>query len=131
MKAIGIVARPDLSDAASLLRELAQWLTARGIEVWLEERTAALADGALPAGIRRAPGPEVGAASDALVVLGGDGTLLRASRLLKTGGARAGRQLRQPRLPHRDHPSGAVRNARRDCWTGPTAPRSGACCARS
>ena len=84
MKAIGIVARPDLSDAASLLRELAQWLTARGIEVWLEEKTAALADGALPAGCRRAPGPEVGAASDALVVLGGDGTLLRASRLLKT-----------------------------------------------
>jgi NAD+ kinase len=83
MKAIGIVARPDLADAAALLRELAQWLCARGIEVWLEEKTAALADGALPAGCRRAAGPEVGAASDALVVLGGDGTLLRASRLLK------------------------------------------------
>ena len=83
MKAIGIVARPDLADAAALLRELAQWLRARDIEVWLEEKTAALADGALPAGCHRAPGPEVGAVSDALVVLGGDGTLLRASRLLK------------------------------------------------
>ena len=83
MKAIGIVARPDLADAAALLRELVQWLRARDIDVWLEEKTAALADGALPAGCRRAPGPEVGAVSDALVVLGGDGTLLRASRLLK------------------------------------------------
>lgn len=83
MKSIGIVARPDLADAAALLRELVQWLRARDIEVWLEEKTAALADGALMAGCRRAPGVEVGAASDALVVLGGDGTLLRASRLLK------------------------------------------------
>ncbi|HET9315732.1 MAG TPA: NAD(+)/NADH kinase, partial [Vicinamibacteria bacterium] len=73
----------DLADAAALLRELVQWLRAREIEVWLEEKTAALADGALMAGCRRAPGVEVGAASDALVVLGGDGTLLRASRLLK------------------------------------------------
>lgn len=84
MKTIGIIARPDLADAASLLHQLAQWLREREIEVWLEERTAALADGSLPDGCRRAPGPEVGAASDALVVLGGDGTLLRASRLLKT-----------------------------------------------
>jgi NAD+ kinase len=84
MKAIGIVARPDLADARSLLRELAEWLRARGIEVWLEEKTAALADGALPDGCRRASGPEVGARVEALVVLGGDGTLLRASRLLKT-----------------------------------------------
>ena len=83
MKAIGIVARPDLADASALLRELAQWLRARDIDVWLEEKTAALADGALPPGCHRATGPEVGAASDALVVLGGDGTLLRASRLLK------------------------------------------------
>jgi NAD+ kinase len=84
MKAIGIVARPDLADAASLLRQLVQWLRARGIEVWLEEKTAALVDGALPEGCHRAPGSEVGAAVEALVVLGGDGTLLRASRLLKT-----------------------------------------------
>jgi NAD+ kinase len=83
MKAIGIVARPDLAHAAGLLRELAQWLRERGIEVWLEEKTAGLADGSLPPGCRRAPGPDVGAAADALVVLGGDGTLLRASRLLK------------------------------------------------
>jgi NAD+ kinase len=84
MKTIGIVARPDLADAASLLRQLADWLRARDIEVWLEEKTAALADGSLPAGCRRAPGSEVGAAVEALIVLGGDGTLLRASRLLKT-----------------------------------------------
>ncbi len=83
MNAIGIVARPDLADAAGLLRQLAEWLRSRGIEVWLEEKTAALADGALPSGCRRASGLEVGAAVDALVVLGGDGTLLRASRLLK------------------------------------------------
>ena len=84
MKTIGVVARPDLADAASLLRELAQWLVDRGIEVCLEEKTAALADGSLPRSCRRAPGVDVGAVADALVVLGGDGTLLRASRLLRT-----------------------------------------------
>ena len=82
MKAIGIVARPDLAQA-TVVRDLAVWLQERGASVWIEERTADLVDGALPAGVRRASGGDVARAADALVVLGGDGTLLAASRLLQ------------------------------------------------
>ncbi|HET8647765.1 MAG TPA: NAD(+)/NADH kinase, partial [Vicinamibacteria bacterium] len=80
MKAIGILARPDLRRAGPTLRELVAWLGERGIEAWLEERTADLAEGA--GSFSRAPGAEVVARVDALLVLGGDGTLLAASRLL-------------------------------------------------
>jgi NAD+ kinase len=81
MKTIGIVARPDLEGAGGLLEELAAWLETRGLEACFEERTAALQ----PALAGRAcvlPGPEVARRADALVVLGGDGTLLAASHLL-------------------------------------------------
>jgi NAD+ kinase len=80
MKVVGILARPDLERAGPTLRELVGWLSARGIEACLEERTAALADGAGP--FSRVAGAEVAARADALLVLGGDGTLLAASRLL-------------------------------------------------
>jgi NAD+ kinase len=80
MKTIGILARPDLERAAPTLRELVAWLTARGLEPCLEERTALLADGA--SGFSRAPGPEMAARADLVVVLGGDGTLLAASHLI-------------------------------------------------
>jgi NAD+ kinase len=80
MKVVGILARPDLVRAGPTLRELVAWLGARGIEACLEERTALLADGSGP--FTRRPGPEVAATADALLVLGGDGTLLAASRLL-------------------------------------------------
>src|SRR5215510_11196202 len=80
MKTVGILARSDLERAAPTLRELVAWLAARGLEPCLEERTAVLADGT--GGFSRAPGPEVAARADLLVVLGGDGTLLAASHLV-------------------------------------------------
>jgi NAD+ kinase len=82
MKTIGIVARPDLKKAAPLLEELVAWLRKRDLVPCLEERTAALH----PAPALRElalPGREVAQRSDALVVLGGDGTLLAASHLLE------------------------------------------------
>src|SRR4029079_4969993 len=67
--------------AAPVLQELVRWLQERGLTPCLEERTAALqSDAAARAGAR--PGREVAARADALVVLGGDGTLLAASHLL-------------------------------------------------
>jgi NAD+ kinase len=80
---VGIVARPDVPEAAPALRGLIEWLRQRRVEVLVEERTAALLDGAARAGVPVASGREVAARSDALVVLGGDGTLLSASHLLE------------------------------------------------
>lgn len=83
MSTIGILTRPDLEEAGPALRELVAWLGQRGVRVCLEERTAALVE-AGPAEDQRsvAPGREVAAQADALVVLGGDGTLLAACHLL-------------------------------------------------
>jgi NAD+ kinase len=82
MSTIGIVVRPDLGKAKPALQDLVAWLTAKGVGVCLEERTAALVNGPARATCRVADGREVAAAADALVVLGGDGTLLAASHLL-------------------------------------------------
>jgi NAD+ kinase len=79
---IGVIARPDLAEAAPTLRELLEWLRRRQVGVVVEERTAALLDDQTLAGLQVSPGRTVAAEVDALVVLGGDGTLLAASHLL-------------------------------------------------
>jgi NAD+ kinase len=83
MKRVGVIARPDLSEAGGALRELAAWLRVRGVEVCMERRTAALAGDAGLAGCAVENARDVAAQADALVVLGGDGTLLAASHLLE------------------------------------------------
>jgi NAD+ kinase len=82
VSAIGVIARPDLAEAAPALRELVRWLRQQGAQVVLEERTAALADASSGGDWTLAPGRDVAAHVDAVVVLGGDGTLLGASRLI-------------------------------------------------
>jgi NAD+ kinase len=83
VSAIGVIAHPDLAEAAPALRELVQWLRRRGVKVVLEERTAALADGSAGgADWTLVPGSEIARQVDAVVVLGGDGTLLGVSRLI-------------------------------------------------
>ena len=71
MKA-GILARTDKPQSAGLVRSLSEALAARGVEVLLEKRTAELAGGA---GVEDR---QLAAACDLLIVLGGDGTILRA-----------------------------------------------------
>jgi len=71
MKA-GIVARADKPEAAALTRSLLEALGTRGVEVLLEARTAEAV------GARGVDEQQLGAACDLLIVLGGDGTILRA-----------------------------------------------------
>jgi NAD+ kinase len=79
---VGVLARPDLGEAGPTLRELIRWLGARGVGVCLEERTARLVmDLATACTVAKAD--EVAAQADALVVLGGDGTLLAASHAVE------------------------------------------------
>jgi len=74
---LGVVAKPDARGAADALRTLLGWTVARGLAVVLDKETAALApETAAPvAGRAELPGQV-----DAIVVLGGDGTLLSVAR---------------------------------------------------
>jgi NAD+ kinase len=83
MSTIGILARPDLKDAGPTLRELVDWLCRRSVRVCLDDATAALGGGELGSECLLASGREMAGVADALVVLGGDGTFLAASRLLE------------------------------------------------
>ena len=77
MTRVGLVAKPDAGEAQRVVLTLLDWLTARGLTVVLEKETAALAPTASAASALKADLP---ALVDALVVLGGDGTLLSMAR---------------------------------------------------
>ncbi len=83
MKTIGVLARSDLAQAGSVVRQLGEWLCARGLSVCTDAATAALAGADWHAGCTIVSGREAAARAEALVVFGGDGTLLAASRLLE------------------------------------------------
>jgi NAD+ kinase len=74
---VGLVAKPDALEARRVVLTLIDWLTARGLTVVLEKETAALAPAAPAASVLKADLPGL---VDALVVLGGDGTLLSMAR---------------------------------------------------
>jgi NAD+ kinase len=74
---VGLVAKPDATEAQRVVRRLIDWLQGRGLTVVLEKETAALAPdvSVASAGKHDLPGQV-----DALIVLGGDGTLLSMAR---------------------------------------------------
>ena len=77
VRTIGIISRPRRSNLAEVVPPLLKWLAAHGIQTICDNETA----GCLhehPDGLSRA---DIAAASDLLLVLGGDGTLLAAARV--------------------------------------------------
>ena len=82
MNTIGILARSGLQEAGPVIHSLVEWLRERGVRVCLDEATAARSVPEVSASCLVASGRDLSGLSDALVVLGGDGTLLAASRLL-------------------------------------------------
>jgi NAD+ kinase len=78
MKRIGIIVKSESPDAQALLKELAPWLRAHGKEPMLDPPTAALAGEAASY-----PKKDIATLADMLVVLGGDGTMLAAARLVE------------------------------------------------
>jgi NAD+ kinase len=83
MSTIGVFARPDLKEAGPTIAGLVRWITERGRRACLDEATAALGGAEVGSSCLVASGRDMAGLVDALVVLGGDGTLLAASRLLE------------------------------------------------
>jgi len=78
IRCVGICLKPDQPQAADTVRELAKWLSGRGLDVRVDPSAAASAG--LPVTSREEMVGEV----DLLVVLGGDGTLLSVARAVGT-----------------------------------------------
>ena len=74
---IGILSRPRPEQLSAVVPALLKWLEARGVKAALDEKTAA----ALAGGGKGMPQPLVADASQLLLVLGGDGTMLAAASL--------------------------------------------------
>jgi len=76
IKKIGIVANIEKEKIGEHVKSLKKWLEAKGVEVFLEEEISRKV--ALDGGLK---GNELARKSQLVVVLGGDGTMLRAARL--------------------------------------------------
>jgi len=74
---IGIISRPRRSNLSEVVPPLLSWLKDRGIHVAYDQETA----GSLAEPSEGRSREQVAAASDLLLVLGGDGTLLAAARV--------------------------------------------------
>jgi len=75
MKKIGIIAK-NIPRAHGAVRKLSKWLAARGKKVLLDERTAS------DLGMAGVASKDLPSLVDMVIVLGGDGTLLSAARLV-------------------------------------------------
>ncbi len=76
MKKIGIVSKAGRSEPIEILKDFLPWLNNKGLEVFLDTETAALLK------IKGYPRSEMPSLVDMIVVLGGDGTMLNAARLV-------------------------------------------------
>lgn len=77
IRKIGVVAKRNKPEAIDTIKELIPFLSERGIETILDEETAELAGE-----VSALKGEEIPKSSDMVIVLGGDGTLLYAARLV-------------------------------------------------
>lgn len=78
---VGFILKPDKTEAGALLENLVPWLKNQGhVPVVTTE------DQIAPAGTEIVPEDKLGDVVDLAVVLGGDGTMLRASRLVADQG---------------------------------------------
>jgi NAD+ kinase len=81
MKRVGFILKPDKSEAGVLLDQLVPWLAARG-----DRAVVTTEDQVAPEGAEIVPEESFAGSIDLCVVLGGDGTMLRASRLVADHG---------------------------------------------
>jgi NAD+ kinase len=77
MKTVGILIKPTLTEVKPILADLLRWLQEQRKDVVLDPNTAALLG--LPASQKS----DIPARADMVLVLGGDGTMLSAARLVE------------------------------------------------
>jgi len=78
---VGFILRPDRQDPGPLFGQLVTWLEKRGDEAFVIEE-----DGLAPPGAQVVAESALGSCIDIGIVLGGDGTMLRASSLVADDG---------------------------------------------
>ena len=78
IRTVGIISRPRRADIAGVVPGLLHWLSERGVQTLCDQETAKC----LPPSTSGHPREELASAADLLIVLGGDGTLLAAARLM-------------------------------------------------
>jgi NAD+ kinase len=80
MKKIGIICKPGRPEPLEILKDLLPWLGRRGYETLVDSEAAAAL------GMQGRAREDIAAAVDAVLVLGGDGTMLGVSRLVAERG---------------------------------------------
>ena len=79
-RTVALVGKFRSADVAESVMRMAAFLAARGLEVWLEARTALVLGSSSTD--RVATFEEIGEGADLVIVMGGDGTMLTAARAL-------------------------------------------------
>jgi len=80
MKRIGIICKIGKPEPAEILRELLPWLRQKDCETFVDSETASVLN------IDGFPRSQIPSLSDAIIVLGGDGTMLSVCRVVGTVG---------------------------------------------
>lgn len=80
MEKIGIICKIGRPEPAEILKELLPWLRKKGCEAFVDSETASALN------IGGKPRSEIPSVADAIIVLGGDGTMLSVCRLVKDRG---------------------------------------------
>ena len=80
MKRIGIICKRNRPEPRDILAQLLPWLTRKGCETFVDIETASMMN------IRGYTREEIPALVEAVLVLGGDGTMLSVNRLVKEKG---------------------------------------------
>ena len=81
MTRVGFILKPESSEAGVLIEQLVPWLISRG-----HSAVVTTEDQVAPEGVEIVPEEDLGDRIDLCVCLGGDGTMLRASRLVADQG---------------------------------------------
>lgn len=81
IRSFGVVVKKHPTRAPKIVSQLLHWLSRKGIECHLDLQTAAIIRGG-PEGLER---EDLVARSDAIIVIGGDGTLLSVARSIGSG----------------------------------------------
>jgi NAD+ kinase len=83
MKRIGIFAKRNEPAAVTLVKNLVEWFRPKGIEVYIEQEIEkTVSSSPLGAPVKAIPAEEIPHLVEMVIVLGGDGTLLRVARLV-------------------------------------------------